>query len=261
MCYNKNYEMGFALMNKSYNEKTAIITGGSRGLGAAIVEEFAKHNYNVVINYNNSKTKANKLKNEIEEKYPVKAIIIKADVSNEEEVIKMMEETVKTFGRIDVLVNNAGICNDSLLEDKTPDMFRTILDTNVVGPFITMKHIGTYMYNEGEGSIVNISSTNGIDTYYPESMDYDASKAGLISLNHNFAKQFAPLVRVNCVAPGWIKTDMSSGLDEEQLEQAYNNILLGRFAEPSEIAESVYFAATASYLNNSVIEVDGGSTE
>ena len=248
-------------MKKSYNEKTVIITGGSRGLGAAIVEEFAKHNFNVVINYSNSKTAATKLKNEIEKKYPVKTITIKADVSKEEEVINMMNETIDTFGKIDVLVNNAGICNDTLLEDKTPEMFRQILDVNLIGPFITMKHIGSYMYNNGGTSIVNISSTNGIDTYYPESMDYDASKAGLISLNHNFAKQFAPKVRVNCIAPGWIKTDMSSGLDDEQLEEAYNNILLGRFAEPSEIAETVYFAATSTYLNNSIIEVDGGSTE
>ena len=122
------------------------------------------------------------------------------------------------------------------------------------------KHIGTYMKNvQGFGSIVNISSTNGIDSYYPYSLDYDASKAGVISLNHNFASLYAPTIRVNCIAPGWVNTEMNKELGEEYEKEESKGILLGRFAEPSEIAKVIYFVGTeATYMNDSIIKVDGG---
>ena len=114
------------------------------------------------------------------------------------------------------------------------------------------------MLNQKSGRIVNISSTNGIDSYYPYSMDYDASKAALISLTHNFAIEYAPYIQVNCIAPGWVNTEMNKELDKEYINEESKHILLKRFAEPEEIAESIYFAATAPYLNDTIIKVDGG---
>lgn len=245
-------------MKKSYNDKVAIITGGARGLGEAITEKFAQDGYNVIINYNNSEEKARKLKNKIENKYPVRATIIKADVSKEEEIISLLNQVKEEYKQIDCLINNAAIAIDTTLEDKTVDNFKKIIDINLIGTFITCKHIGTYMKEQGYGSIVNISSTNGIDSYYPYSMDYDASKAGVISLTHNFAIEYAPNVRVNCVAPGWIKTDMNKELSKEYIESECEHILLQRFSEPEEIADSVYFAATNTYLNDSILKIDGG---
>lgn len=245
-------------MKKSYSEKVAVITGGARGLGAAITEKFAQEGYNVIINYNNSEVKAKKLKNKIENKYPVKATIIKADVSKEEEIISLLEQIKEEYNQIDCLINNAAIAIDTTLEDKTVENFKKIIDINLIGTFITSKHIGMFMKEQGFGSIVNVSSTNGIDTYYPYSMDYDASKAGVISLTHNFAIEYAPTVRVNCVAPGWINTDMNKDLDEEYIESECKKILLERFSEPEEIADAVYFAATNTYLNDSILKIDGG---
>ena len=246
-------------MNGTYDQKTVIITGSSRGIGASTAKYFAEKGFNVVINYMSNKEAADNLSREINEKYPVDTLVIKCDVSNESEVINMLQLTKERFGRIDVLVNNAGIAIDTTLEDKTVDNFHKILDVNLIGTFLTCKHIGTYMKEQGFGSIVNISSANGIDSFYPYSMDYDASKAGVISLSHNFAIEFAPIIRVNCIAPGWTKTDMCKELDEDYIKEECEHILLGKFAEPEEIAKEIYHVAVEStYLNDSVIKVDGG---
>ena len=247
-------------MTNSYENKTVIITGSSRGIGAATAEYFAKKNFNVVINYLTGEQEANTLKERLINEYGIKAITIKADVSKEEDCLKILEETKSNFNTIDVLVNNAGIAIDTTLEDKTVENFRKILDVNLIGVFLMCKHIGTYMKDvQGYGSIVNISSTNGIDSFYPYSLDYDASKAGVISLNHNFASLYAPTVRVNCIAPGWVNTEMNKELGEEYETEESKGILLGRFAEPSEIAEAIYFVgAESTYMNDSIIKVDGG---
>lgn len=241
-------------------EKTVLVTGGSRGIGEAIVIEFAKKGYNVVINYLSSDDKANSLKKEVEDKYGVKVLTIKADVSIEEEVKNMVEEVIREFGHIDCLVNNAGIAIDTVFEDKTKENFMKILNTNLIGPFLVSKEVGKYMLEAKKGSIINISSTNGIDTIYPEGLDYDASKAGLISLTKNLAIQYAPYIRVNSVAPGWTLTDMSKDLDSDYIKEECESILLNRFAEASEIAKVVVFLASedASYINSEVIRVDGG---
>ena len=248
-------------MTNSYTNKTVIITGASRGIGAATARYFAKKNYNVVINYLTGETEANNLKEELTREYGIKAITIKADVSKEEDCLRMLEETKSNFETIDCLVNNAGIAIDTTLEDKTVENFRKILDVNLIGVFLMCKHIGTYMKEQqGFGSIVNISSTNGIDSFYPYSMDYDASKAGVISLTHNFALEYAPTIRVNCIAPGWVNTEMNKELGEEYIAEESKGILLGRFAEPTEIAETIYFVgAESTYMNDSIIKVDGGA--
>ena len=247
-------------MTNSYENKTVIITGSSRGIGAATAQYFSKKNFNVVINYSTGEQEANTLKEKLINEYGIKAITIKADVSKEEDCLKILEETKANFNTIDVLVNNAGIAIDTTLEDKTVENFRKILDVNLIGVFLMCKHIGTYMKDvQGFGSIVNISSTNGIDSFYSYSLDYDASKAGVISLNHNFASLYAPTVRVNCIAPGWVNTEMNKELGPEYEAEESKGILLGRFADPSEIAQVIYFVGEeATYMNDSIIKVDGG---
>lgn len=240
--------------------KVVLVTGGSRGIGAATVETFAKENFNIIINYAHDDKAAETLKKNIETIYGVKVITVKADVSDHEQVKGMVKEVMQTFGHIDVLVNNAGIAIDQPFEDKTEKEFRRILDVNLIGPFLMAKEVGKIMLSQGYGKIINVASTNGIDTYYQESMDYDASKAGLILLTKNLATVFAPIIQVNAVAPGWINTDMNQNLDKQFIKQEEQKILLGRFAEPSEIASVIYFLSTkeASYINGSVIRIDGG---
>ncbi len=237
-----------------------LVTGSSRGLGKAIVIEYAKHGYDVIINYNNSKDKALELKDYIESNYKVKALVIGCDISKEEEIDNMIDEIYKEFGHLDILVNNASIALDQDFELKTKEDFMKTLETNLVGTYLLSKKIGLKMKEAKKGNIINISSTNGLETTYPESIDYDASKAGIISLNHNLANYFAPYIRVNTICPGWINTDMNKDLDEEFIKDETNKILLGRFAEPEEIAYLAYFLGTdkSSYINDSIIRIDGG---
>ncbi len=240
--------------------KIVLVTGGTRGIGEAIVKKFASLNYDVVFNYINSDDKALEIKNELENKYSIKVTPIKADLAKEEDINNMFSIISNNYNHIDVLVNNAGIAFDSVLEDKTKESFMHVLDVNLIAPFLLSKKVKEYMTN---GSIINISSTNGIDTYYPYSMDYDASKAGLNSLTKNFAVLYAPNIRVNAVACGWVNTDMSKELDSETINEETNKILLKRFADSKEIANVVAFLASddASYINGEIIRVDGGFYE
>ena len=240
--------------------KTVLITGASRGIGASCAVEFAKNGYDVIINYLSNEEKAEILKKEIETNYNVRVLIIKADISKEEEVRNMVDIIIKEFNHIDVLVNNAGIAIDTIFLDKTVENFRKTLDVNLIGTFLVSKYVGKYMLNNKKGSIINISSTNGIDTVYPESIDYDASKAGVISLTKNLAIEYAPYVRVNSVAPGWVLTEMNKELDSGFIKEETKKILLERFAEASEIAKVVVFLASddSKYINSEVIRVDGG---
>lgn len=240
--------------------KTVLITGGSRGLGRACALKFAQLDYNIIINYNNSLKEAVSLEAYLKENYNISVLLVKADISKEDEVINMVNVIKNSFQKVDCLVNNAGIAIDTLFEDKTVQNFKKIIDVNLIGTFLVSKYIGALMSNEKSGTIINVSSTNAIDTYYPYSLDYDASKAGVITLTHNLARQFAPYIRVNCVAPGWINTEMNKELDKEFIEEENKKILLGRFSEPSEIANVIAYLASdeASYINGSVIRVDGG---
>ena len=242
-----------------FTAKVVLVTGASRGIGAATIKKFASLNANVIINYNNDLNSALKLKEEIE-KYNVDVLLIKCDVSNEEEVINMVDQIIAKFKKIDILVNNAGIAIDTTFEDKTVSNFQKILNVNLIGTFLVSKYVGKKMLENKEGKIINISSTNGIDTTYPESLDYDASKAGVISLTRNLAKQYAPYINVNAVAPGWVKTDMNREITFEQMEEFKKDILLNRIAEPEEIADVIVFLASsqAKYINNEIIRVDGG---
>ena len=236
--------------------KVVLITGASRGIGAACATIFAKNGYNIIINYLNSEKKAISLKNDLEKNYNVNCDIYKCDISKEEEVLKMYDFVKSKYNHIDVLINNAAISNDMFIDKKKINDFRKVIDVNLIGTYMVTTIFAKMISN---GSIINISSTNAIDTYYPESIDYDASKAAIISLTHNFAKYYAPNIRVNAICPGWVDTDQNALLDNTQRKEINNNILLKRFALPTEIANVVFFVAVeASYINNSIIRVDGG---
>ena len=238
----------------------ALVTGSNRGIGKACIEEFAKKGLDVVINYCHHESEARELEEYIKKNYNVGVLVVKCDISKEDEVEQMVNYIIDTFGTIDILVNNASVARDSLLLDKNIKEFRRVLDVNLVGTYLVSKYVGRIMLNEKRGKIINISSTNAIDTYYPESCDYDASKAGVISLTHNLAREFAPFINVNCICPGWVKTPMNKDLSLEQVNKYRKEILLGRFAEAEEIAKVVVFLASskADYINDSIIRVDGG---
>lgn len=238
----------------------ALVTGSNRGIGKSCIIEFAKKGLNVVINYCHHEAEAQALVKYLKENFSVEALAIKCDVSKEEEVESMFNTIIDTFGGLDILVNNASVCRDSLLMDKSIKDFKRILDVNLIGTYLCSKYAAKIMLAKKKGKIINISSTNAIDTFYPESCDYDASKAGVISLTHNFAREFAPFINVNCVCPGWVKTDMNKDLTYEQIAKEKKKILLGKFAEPEDIAKVVVFLASskANYINDAIIRVDGG---
>ena len=240
--------------------KVVLVTGSSRGIGKAIVMDFDRKGYNVVINYIKEDNQAKELKEKLEKEYHIKVLTIRADVSNENEVQKMIDTIINKFGRIDVLVNNAGIAIDKEFEDRTVEDWKRTLSVNLIAPFIVSKYVGNEMLKNKYGRIINISSTNGINAFFPTSIDYDASKAGLINLTHNLAIQFAPYINVNCVAPGWVNTDMNKELPKDLIEEETNKIYKKRFAEPSEIAKVVTFLASddADFINDEIIKVDGG---
>lgn len=241
-----------------FKNKIVLVTGSSRSLGAQIIRSFAKEEATVIINYNNSEEEATTLKNELESLYNKECLTIRCDITSEKETEEMINKIIDKYGRIDVLINNAAICNDSLFEEKTKESFLRVLETNVVGTYLVTKHAAKYMKKDSK--IINIASDNGLNNGYPESADYDASKAGVISLTHNMAKFYAPDINVNCVCPGWIDTDMNKDLTPEQKKNIERSILLNRFATKEEISNIVLFLASdkASYVNDSIITVNGG---
>lgn len=243
----------------SFNGKNVLVTGSSRGIGRSIAIAFARCGANVAINYQSNKMEAEIVKNVISS-YGVKCIAIKADVSKEQEVIDMIYKIIKEFGGIDILVNNASIAIDTDFENRQVKDWTDTLNTNLVGMFLVSKYVAIDMLKRERGKIINLSSTNGFYTTSPFSIDYDASKAGIINLTRNLAQQFAPYINVNSVAPSWVDTDMNAELPKDYLESEKEKIFLKRFAEPEEIANVVVFLASdeARYINGETIKVDGG---
>lgn len=241
--------------------KVVLITGGAQGIGKAIALELAKNHYDIVINYLTSREAAAKLKEEIINTYSVRCLTICADVSDVNQVDQMVSEIEEKLGGVDILVNNAAIDLSNLFHLKTSEEFKRTLDVNVVGAFNCAKRVYRHMLEKEYGRIINISSTNGINTYYPMCIDYDASKAALISLTHNLAFEFAPYVNVNCIAPGFIGTDNElDGYDEEFLKEEVEKIMVNRYGDPKEVAYLVKFLISdeADFINNTVIRIDGG---
>lgn len=222
-----------------------LVTGGARGLGLAISLYYLKMGHSVVVNYNNSSDLALKLKSE----YGDRVSIVKADVSNEDDVKRMFD----ALGKLDVVVNNSGIAKDSDPMEKSAEEFLEVIKVNLLGTFLVSKYAVNHV---DKGCIVNISSTNALDTYYPESMDYDASKAGVISLTHNFSLYLKDRdIRVNVVCPDWIDTDMNLGMDEEYKKS------LGVFLKPEEVAKVVYDVSIDESVNDVVIRVGDNSVK
>ena len=222
-----------------------LVTGGARGLGLAISLYYLKMGHSVVVNYNNSSDLALKLKSE----YGDRVSIVKADVSNEDDVKRMFD----ALGKLDVVVNNAGIAKDSDPMEKSAEEFLEVIKVNLLGTFLVSKYAVNHV---DKGCIVNISSTNALDTYYPESMDYDAAKAGVISLTHNFSLYLKDRdIRVNVVCPDWIDTDMNLGMDEEYKKS------LGVFLKPEEVAKVVYDVSIDESVNDAVIRVGDNSVK
>lgn len=244
------------------DREVVLITGASRGIGASTAKLFASHNYNVVIGYCSDENRAKEVENEIKSLYDVDTMVVHVDISSEDSVKNMVNEVIHRFSHIDVLINNAGIAIDTLYQDKTVENFKKTIDTNVIGTFLVSKYVGDHMYENKKGNIINLSSTNGMHQYFPMCLDYDASKAAIISLTHNLSVQYAPYIRVNAIAPGWVATQNEiKELDKDYIELEEQNIFIRRFANPLEIAKVIYFLASddASYINNEVITVDGGT--
>lgn len=241
--------------------KVVLVTGGAQGIGKAIVLELAKNRYDVVINYLTSNKAAALLEEEIKKNYDVRVMTIQADVSKEEEVDAMISLIEKKWGGVDILINNAAVDLSNLFHLKTADEFRKTLDVNVVGAFNCSKRVYRHMLDQEYGRIINISSTNGINTYYPMCIDYDASKAALISLTHNLAFEYGPYINVNAIAPGFIGTDNElDGYDEEFLKEEQKKIMVNRYGKPEEVAYLVKFLISdeANFINNTIIRIDGG---
>lgn len=239
--------------------KVVLITGATRGIGKATAMRFAKAGYNVIIDYYGATTAdAENVAREISEQYQVKTLAIQADVSDEAAVRQMVTQVVAEFGKIDALVNNAGIVYDRDFDDITVDEFMRTLSVNVLGPFLVSRAVAKYMPQGG--AIVNVSSTNGTKTISPECLDYNISKIGLQSLTRDLAFQFKPNIRVNAVAIGWADTDMNKDLPTDYIKSENDRIYLGRFAQPEEVANTIYFLASgeASYINGEVLIIDGG---
>lgn len=238
--------------------KTVVVTGASKGIGRAVAKEFANNGYNVVICYNKSVSDAQQLLNEVSQ--TTRAIAVKVDVSNEDDVKNMVEITKKTFGNIDVLVNCAGVSDTRLLIDSTKDDYDFVFDTNMRGTYNTCKLVGREMLSNQSGKIINISSIWGLRGGSCESV-YSASKGAIIAFTKALAKELGPNgINVNAVAPGFIQTDMTKYVTEEIRQEIMDNSALGRLGTPEDVASVVLFLASekSEFVTGQVIGVDGG---
>ncbi len=244
-----------------FENKVVLITGSSRGIGRATAIEFAKEGAKVIINYSKSKKEAEEVVKEIKN-ISQQAIAIQADVSNEKEVQSMFQKAKKEFGTINILVNNAGLVYDKPFFERNAEEWHKILGVNLISIFLCSKYASIEMKKQNAGKIINITSTNGLDTFSTSTPDYDAAKAGAIILTRNLAKELAPWnIQVNSIAPGWINTDMNKDLPKEVIKEETDQIHMKRFGEPNEIARVVLFLASddASFITGTTIKVDGGS--
>lgn len=233
--------------------KVAIVSGGSRGIGASIVETLASSGFDVVLNYRFSADNANDIASKFSN-----VVTFQADVSDHAQVKSLVDFTISKFGRIDLLVNNAGIDFINTLSDTSDSDFDTVLRNNLYSAFYLSKEVSPYMINAKSGLIINISSIWGIVGASCE-MAYSVSKAGLDAMTKSLAKELGPSnIRVNSIAPGIIDTDMNSFLSKEELSEILNDIPLERIGLPSDVADTVLFLDKNSYITGQVIQVTGG---
>lgn len=243
----------------SLEGKIALVTGSSRGIGRAIALELGKKGVNIAVNYAGNEQKAEEVVQELHD-LGVKAIKIRANVANEQDVKAMIKEVTKEFGRLDILVNNAGITKDNLLMRMKVEEFDQVIETNLKGAFLCTKAVTRQMMKQRYGKIINIASIVGVSGN-PGQANYVAAKAGLIGLTKSTAKELATRnILVNAVAPGFITTDMTDILTEDQKDAILSQIPLEKLGEPEDIANVVCFLASddAKYITGQTIHVDGG---
>lgn len=238
--------------------KTALITGASRGIGKAIALELARSGYDIVVGYNERQEEADKVA-EKAASYNVRAITAQADLKDYVSVKSMFDYVYSVFSSIDVLINNAGISLVKPILDTTIEEWREIMDANLTSAYLTTQFVLPKMINKEYGRIINISSIWGVTGASCE-VAYSASKAGLIGYTKALALEVPPYITVNCITPGIIDTDMNSDLDEEEIEKFLKNVPAGRMGEPQEVASLVAYLASdkAAYVNGQVIGVNGG---
>jgi len=239
--------------------RVVLVTGGSRGIGKETAKVYAENGYDVAINYVSDKTDVEGIKKEFQD-MGIKCLMVKADVSNEEDVNNMVEKVISEFGKIDVLVNNAGITKDTLLMRMSKEDFDKVIDINLKGTFLVTKAVIKYMMKKRNGSIINLASVVGVVGNSGQS-NYSASKAGIIGFTKSVAKELASRnIRANAVAPGFIETDMTNVLKDDVKENIGNQIPLKRMGTAKEVAEVIYFLGTekSSYITGQVINIDGG---
>ena len=238
--------------------KVALITGGTRGIGKASAKLFSNKGYNLVLNYVSENTDIERIENEIKSNNEI--LFVRANVSRFNEAEELVKKAIEKFGKIDVLVNNAGITRDNLIMRMKEEDFDSVINTNLKGTFNVTKNVVPYMMKKRCGNIVNISSVVGVVGNAGQS-NYAASKAGIIGFTKSLAKELAPRnIRVNAVAPGFIDTDMTSVLTDKVKDNIYSQIPLKRMGEAEEVANVVYFLSDdeSSYITGQVINVDGG---
>ena len=241
------------------NGKVALVTGASRGIGAAIASKLASLGCDVAINYAGNIQKAEETLNSVKA-YGVNAQIYQANVANYEEVEAMTKQIIKDLGHLDIIINNAGITSDNLMMRMDQDSFDSVIDVNLKGTWNVCKSITRPILKQRSGVIINLSSVVGINGNVGQ-VNYAASKAGVIGLTKSLAKEFASRnIRVNAVAPGYVKSDMTAKLSEEITEKVLENIPLGQLGEVEDIANSVAFLVSdeARYITGQVLVVDGG---
>lgn len=243
----------------SLEGKIALVTGSSRGIGRAIALALGNKGVNVAVNYAGNEQKAEEVVQELQE-LGVKAIKIRANVADEQDVKAMIKEVTKEFGRLDILVNNAGITRDNLLMRMKVEEFDEVIETNLKGAFLCTKAVTRTMMKQRYGKIINIASIVGVSGN-PGQANYVAAKAGLIGLTKSTAKELATRnILVNAIAPGFITTDMTDVLTEDQKDAILSQIPLEKLGEPEDIANVVCFLASdeAKYITGQTIHVDGG---
>lgn len=240
--------------------KVALVTGATRGIGKEIVYTLAENGYDVSVNYRTKTAEVEEMKKEIEEKFNVRCAVVQGDVGSFEDAENIVKETIEKLGKIDVLVNNAGITKDNLLMRMSKEDFEAVINVNLIGTFNVTKNVISSMVKQRSGRIINISSVVGVSGNAGQT-NYSASKAGIIGFTKSLAKEVASRnILVNAVAPGFISTDMTSVLSDTVKENINSQIPLKRMGNSKDIANVVKFLASeeSSYITGQVINVDGG---